>query len=389
MHTVKKHNRRTTFISLICVLSNISYYPILVANGLGRIIAIGVWLIFALSLIGKLGWATLNSKYRTFILLYFIFVVNSAITSVFNGVNAYGNHFFVPVTIATIVFTLANILGFELDKEDVTKFCTVYYYICAIMAILLFIFYLRGTDLVTSVYGYQYGKNEIAVLLLCAMIISCTIYKPSTRLLSIVRIVAIVFFVMDIILLRTRSVLFGIGLLAIIIVFNKKEIRKSFRAFILLVIIGVIIYFVRNPLSFDAFIKNIVFAGRNANSLNDISSGRGDQIKLAFSAFADNLVFGVGVRFTCDCFYISALANYGLLCWPIVIMALMPVIWSVKHYDNSDGLSICFFIMTISIFEISLLEELAPFGPGTRCYILWLIWGIMISQNRYCNEVME
>ena len=82
-----------------------------------------------------------------------------------------------------------------------------------------------------------------------------------------------------------------------------------------------------------------------------------------------------------DCFYVAALVSYGLLAWPLIVMALLPVIWSCKNLKNGKKEDICFFIIAVSIFFISLFEEQAPFGPGSRCYILWLMWGILLQIN--------
>ena len=39
------------------------------------------------------------------------------------------------------------------------------------------------------------------------------------------------------------------------------------------------------------------------------------------------------------------------------------------------------FILASSMFLLALLEELSPFGPGTRCYVLWLLWGLMVGRD--------
>ena len=146
--------------------------------------------------------------------------------------------------------------------------------------------------------------------------------------------------------------------------------------------IAAAVYFVAHISSFHSFVDDIIYAGRDGNDLDSISSGRGTQIEEAWEVFSQNIFLGVGVRKTTDMFYVSALTNYGLLSWPLLIMAIYPIIWSIYNLKNGDIYDVTFFIIALSIFLISLLEELAPFGPGTRCYILWLMWGILLSNKK-------
>ena len=84
---------------------------------------------------------------------------------------------------------------------------------------------------------------------------------------------------------------------------------------------------------------------------------------------------------TLDCFYVSVLVSYGLLGIPAIIMAIAPFLWSICNLKKRSDIGLCFFTIAGSIFLISILEELAPFGPGTRCYILWLMWGILLAND--------
>ena len=128
-------------------------------------------------------------------------------------------------------------------------------------------------------------------------------------------------------------------------------------------------------------INNIIFANRNSSSLDSLSSGRISQIKFAWYYFSNNPFWGVGKFKTTDCFYISALVNFGIFAYPLIVMAVYPFIWSIYNYKlyKENTIYICFIFISVSMTIISFVEELAPFGPGVRCYILWLCWGVFLS----------
>ena len=136
---------------------------------------------------------------------------------------------------------------------------------------------------------------------------------------------------------------------------------------------------------FAKFQRMIIFAGRGSNEdLNSLSSGRISHILRGWELFTGNMLWGCGKPHrTFDCFYISALANFGLLSCPIVIMSLYPFFWAKSNLrDDKSPLALTFFLMTLAIGVISLLEERAPFGPGARCYVLWLSWGIYLAMRQ-------
>lgn len=383
---IRTGNKRILFLSLACIISNASYYPVLQSSGIGRNIAIAVWIVLSITVVRRLfsrfAW---TRELRSIIVLYVFFAINTCIVGMVNEVNAFDNHFFQPVSIAVIVYTVCTLIGLDIDIRGLRKVCLAYFCSMFIISIPLFFLYLRHSNLLSTIYGYTYGKNEIAVLLLCALFICCTIYDPRTKLQKLIRIISILFFITNILLLRARSAMLGIGLLGAVILFRAKNVRRDVRNLGLLAVVAVTIYFFTHSSALSFFVNNIVYAGRNSADLNDLSSGRGDQILLAWYTIKDNPFFGVGNRFTCDCFYVSALANYGLFSWPLIVMSFKPIFWSIRNYSLYDDISLCYFLISISFLFFAILEELAPFGPGTRCYLIWLMWGLL-SQNKKIDK---
>ncbi len=354
----------------------------MVVTGWGRLIAIAFWIFLITSLIFKGVVLYGNRYFGAYLILYAIFCVNTAITGLVNDVNALGNHFFRAVAIPTMVFIVAMRYGLNFKNKDLKRICIWYYITTSIMSLPLFLFYLRYSDLSTSVYDYDYGKNEIAVLLLFSLVIGCILYEPENILKKLFKYASIIFILVDMIYLRCRSSFLGVAFLfGTLSIYSNKMIQKL-RIAVILGLLTVTVYFLANPDSFDTFLNQIVYAGRDGSNFSEVSSGRDADIKLGFELFSKAPFCGVGhAGTTIDCFYASAVANYGLLAWPLIVMALLPVIWSCINLKNGKKEDLCFFIIAFSMFFVSLCEEQAPFGPGVRCYFLWLMWGILLQVN--------
>ena len=379
MQTYYKRNK-TLFVDLICIVTNLSYYPIFVSSGNGRLITLGMWGILFVALLarGKLFVKGTNVLTGT-LFLYVVFILNLVISTCVSQKSLLSNHFFLPVSIAVGILLAGNALGKGWNRSDFQKLCTVYMYSILSISVFVFLFYLRGTDFSTSLYGYSFGKNEITVLFLCANAIACILYKPTAWWQRLCQVATITFCTIDIIMLRSRSVMFGMLILILTVIFFAKSINKRIRILIILTLVAAVVFLSMHQDIMDIFMKQFIFAGREYTDLNTLSSGRGDQISLGLEVFRNNWLSGAGARQTLDCFYVSALANFGLLCWPLVILSVMPMAWSIINIKKNGEFAVLFFVIAASFFVLSLLEELAPFGPGTRCYFLWMMWGILMQ----------
>ncbi len=369
-------------LSIACILSNLSYYPVFQQRSISRNIVIAMWIVLVVvSLFQKKYLVLHKDTFAVILVMYIIFLANSGISYLAGNTGVFNNHFFRPVTTAILIMAVGYFSSEHISRENIRSICIAYSAIMSIISIPLFVFYLYGTDLTSSIYDYDYGKNEIAVLLLCGIIISAYLYKPSKKILYLFKFVGIAFMVLDIVFLRCRSVLLALAAFICIIIVFSKNVNPNLKK-ITLVLIGVcILFFLFNEEKFNWFMENIVFAKRDSSDINKLSSGRIDQIVRGLKVFSENIFIGVGSRRTLDCFYVSILANYGILSWPLLVMALIPSVWSFGKIKYGDALNIVLFSIAVGIFVVSVNEELAPFGPGTRCYILWLLCGIMIGEE--------
>ena len=147
-------SKESVLFCIACVLSNVSYYPALVSSGIGRVLASAIWIFLAITLFYRGVSFASNSLLHTHLFLYFIFTLNTAITGVVNEYNAFNNHFFRVVTLSMIILIVALRYGLNFKTVDLKRICVSYYITTSIMAIPLFIFYLRSIDLNSSFYNF-------------------------------------------------------------------------------------------------------------------------------------------------------------------------------------------------------------------------------------------
>ena len=205
-----EYNKYSIWVCIACVISNVSYYPAMVSSGIGRMLAIAIWILLLVSLIFRGLSICGNFHSRVYLILYAIFGVNTAVTGLVNDVNSFSNHFFQIVTISTLILIVAMRYGQNFECKDLKRICIWYYVTTSIMSLPLFAFYLRSLDLNSSFYDFVFGKNEIAVMLLCSLIIGLVLYEPNNCLKKIFKIVSILFLLIDILYLRCRSSFLGV-----------------------------------------------------------------------------------------------------------------------------------------------------------------------------------
>lgn len=384
MNELKENNRITKMFMLLCIISNSSYYPAIQSTRFGRNIVLVAWACVVITVpFFKKNILIFKNSCRTYLILYFCFLGNSLLTTIFSEGNAFSNHFFRPVSVASLIFFIAYHYGDEVGFTGLRSVCLAYMHIMNILSLPLYLIYLRGIDIYSMVYGYQNGKNEIAVLLFCTSVISIFLYKPTGFIWKMYRIIFILVGILDVMTLKCRSVMACYVMMFFFLILFRGMITLKKKVLLVIISVGILVFFFVNRDIWNIIQSYIIYAGREKGNIDSFSSGRITQITMGLEVFQNNILFGVGERVTLDCFYVSVLANYGVGAWSIILMAIFPIIYSMKRivHRRVTEFDWCLLLIAVGMFVVSCLEELAPFGPGTRCYILWLILGIMIKME--------
>ena len=152
------------------------------------------------------------------------------------------------------------------------------------------------------------------------------------------------------------------------------------RKYAFLILFSVFFYFLANPEMWDFVLENFILGGRDRNDLNDLSSGRADEW-MNFLSDWENPFLGQG-RCKRESLILTSLLEFGILGGiPIMLIAIQPLLFVKKWYKRlrTDVNFLILFSVALSYTINGIFEQLAPFGPGVKCYFLWFLYGMITS----------
>ena len=349
--------------------------------GLSSTISMGVWIVFAIYLIfaGKLVFRSNVQNIVLFLLYFLIFVL---LMQLLTSKNYLDTSLFSSILLATFILFIGILVGDKINKDTLKFFVTCYIISASIVGIVVFFQSLLGYDITNRIYAYD-SKNSTAQILLTATIF-ILIFKLNTKnfILRIVYFILCVFLLYVILLMKSRATIIAVPIIILAIMWMSKFNKKAV-FFVTLGTIAVVIYFLVNESVWESFVDNIVLGGRSGESLDDISSGRSTEWENFPSEFMQHPLFGHG-RIKRESVILTALLEYGVLGGiPILFYALSPLIFCVRKLDLKLYEVQSFLLITITYLINGVFEQLAPFGPGVKCYALWFLMGIMMTTKLY------
>ena len=376
--TLERKNRVIEYsLYLGCLLSNISQLPLFVRAGLTQRLAFPGWILLVVAIFLS-GRVKIRKLVLNQITLGVILVVWLLFDTLIIGKTQFSSSMFYSYMISIFVFLLGG-LSSEYVNERVLRNVN-YIYIGSMLVVTanIFIEYFGvGYDLATRVYAYS-SKNSVSQIVFTAIILLIVRNKPETIFGKIIKFVAIAFELYVILLLRSRATLVSLILCILVIIFAKGT-NKRIKGAVTIVAIGVVVLLFTNS-QFNNFIfNNVLFAGRNTADLNELTSGRVNILINYPQLIGENWFTGIGPTYY-ECFPLSAILQFGIIGGALcIIIALQPLFKSfVSRHVSEDWYLL--FLIAIGYSVNGLFEGLTPFGPGVKCYYMWLLFGIMLSR---------
>lgn len=378
-YPIERKNRLIEYsLYLACLLSNISQLPMFVRSGLTQRLAFPGWilLVIAIFLSRKV---KINKPIMTQIGLGAALVIWLLIDSLLLSKTQFSSSMFYSYMISLFIFLLGSWSSGFVDKHVLKNINTIFVVSMFIVTANIFIEYFGvGYNLSTRLYAYS-SKNSVSQIIFTAVMLLIVRFRPDKTIGKIIKIGAIAFELYVILLLRSRATLVSLLLCIVIMVFAR-DTNKKLKAAVSIISVGIILMLLVNG-QFNSFIfNNVVFANRNVANLNDLTSGRVTIISNFPRLISGNWLTGIGPTYY-ECFPLSAFLQFGLiggiLC---IIISLQPFVQSLRYRHVSDE---WFLLLLISAgYSVNgLFEGLTPFGPGVKCYYMWLIFGLLVGQR--------
>jgi hypothetical protein len=160
-------------------------------------------------------------------------------------------------------------------------------------------------------------------------------------------------------------------------------VSKKIKFLACLVCVGLLIALTRESI-YNTIVNDIIFAGRG-DTFVEASSGRLDMWKNFFSDMQGKWLIGDGQSFR-ESLILAAIMKYGVLVGlTIIAIAFYPIVKGIRSARENSKHGFALLLIAISCFIDCIFEQLAPFGPGARCFYLWMLIGIICSNAELLN----
>lgn len=236
-----------------------------------------------------------------------------------------------------------------------------------------------------SVAQYKYatiGKNSLGPILLSVCVITLANFKILRKRERPVAIAAMLFMLVVIFTLKSRATLLALAFVILFYIF--RHVKQSTRLILVCVLTGAVIAVLAVPDLYQLVVKNVIFANRSfhhldARNLDSVASGRLTLMMHNVVRMPSNLIWGIGVEYM-DCFPLMQVVQFGVFGAALVFWYLIRVgILVCRRFNRHTPIGLCAFLLFWVFILNSLFEAQAPFGPGVKCFMLWMMFGFALA----------
>ena len=321
----------------------------------------------------------IKNKYKIY--FFYIFILLISVFFVIFGKNGNTNIIF-PLSISMFVLFIGYNFGNIYKMEDFKLIAYSFIISGLIVAMSVFLQMIsNGFSWTSRVYAYA-SKNSVSQILVTVFILLAVFQQKQNKIFKLIFNFIFGLLLIELCMLKSRASLLCIVFILIYLISSKKVV-KSTKTFFLIMFLVFIVLIMFYPNFKQFIIDNIIFAGRDSNSLSSISSGRTEMLESFFQLFKEYPFFGHG-NFYFENMQLGALLEYGLIGGLVInIIAILPIIYAIKNYRlNSSINNQTLMLLAISYYVNGFFEQLSPFGPGVKCYFLWFLYGLSLYWNK-------
>lgn len=364
-----------TILFLLAVIASVfSQLPMVVNTPLGDTLKAS-WLIpFAISL---LDFKSIRIRsiigFIAFLLSFLLFclIMESLTGKQYNGADLRN------IAICCLVFVTSNIVFHGETRTKLIKLlppCLVI--VGLIMSVFIFINYELVESLNTSLYVYE-AKNSMSTILASIIVVAVFFYRPNRIIWKCITTISIIAIFIVTILLRSRATIIGLvfAIVYFVLSINNRVIKRTTVSLLIALVVAIVVI----PSWQTVVIDQIFYAGRDVVDVNALSSGRIERFPELFQLISDSPFIGNGNIYF-DCMPVVVLAQYGIIGASMIFVFLMVVFTKLFKQRKFDDIHRTAFVLYCVFLINSLFEAQAPFGPGIKCFILWIIIGFAYSE---------
>ncbi|MBO5641669.1 MAG: O-antigen ligase family protein [Prevotella sp.] len=247
-----------------------------------------------------------------------------------------------------------------------------------ILCVYLYELYFIDYDLADRLYAYK-AKNSMGQILFNSSILIALYPNVRNTILKILQISSIGIIFIMLCMLKSRATLIGVLFTISYMIIQSKNLKVRWFTIVLCSLI--VIYILRNDAAYDTIVNGIMFAGRDAQDVNELSSDRVYTISQALNVIPQNLWVGIGNKYI-DSMPIAMVLQFGVCGAMIVFLYIGALFNKVRSLDRNIKIHISTYLLLIAMMLNSLFEAQPPFGPGIKCFILWMAIGFSFAYEK-------
>lgn len=363
------------------ILSLLSQLPMVLETGLDRIFKFS-WIPLTLVTLSRHPSDFINKKMIFFYLFIFVFGWLMLMLQATTGATylVLGGDYY-NIVVSFLIFINSYIFWkYNGTWKNYNRLVNLIIIGCLILGIVVYIFFLQFAEMTSTVYAYD-AKNSLGQILFVGSIMALTNMRDITnRTHRLFLICSIIILITIIMLLKSRGTI--ICLFFVLAYYMTKYGTIKQRLGLIAIGCIVIIFIFFNSEAYNLIVVNIIFANRSVSSASSLSSGRTALIAKAIEIIDDNLLFGIGHSYFVDCMPISILLQYGIIVLIVVFAFLTYLAIKVSKLQKNNSIDLATFLVFWSFILNSLFEAYPPFGPGVKCFALWMLLGFVFAKKK-------
>ena len=254
-----------------------------------------------------------------------------------------------------LVFATTAVVGFVIYRDYLSGFS-----------------FARPHDIYTS-------KNSMAQILLNSLLLMFA-FRPRNRWALLLPVVVALFLVAEIFMLKSRAVMVGLVIMGVYltVIYRNKYVMSG----VVVAVIGIVVWTLCNVDMSRYFFDNVLLANRDMYNMESLSSERSTKVGAILSQIPGNFLTGLG-NFYLDCFPVAILGQYGLIgAAPVYVIVAMTGVVAWRYSRERTPVTAVALMLYIALMINSIFEAQAPFGPGVKCFALWMFMGFAMAEHR-------
>lgn len=361
------------YMAVIC--SMLSQLPFILQSGIDSYLKMS-WL-FPLCYLLLLHCKTFTNNllivYYFFLLLFFLycFVCEGISGEKYIGADLYN------ICISCIIMSVSFIFWYYYGSDNCIMTISFITLICAfILSLWVYAEYLMNANLLSRTYAFQ-AKNSMGQILLSSSVIAL-LYLSKLKSIRITSLVTISIIIIIMFMMKSRATIMGFLFVLCYFIFKYNDIK--IRVMTLVGTIMLIGFILINNNVYNNVVNGILLGARNANNLNDLSSGRLVRLLNNLPLLQNNLLLGIGIKYI-DCFPFAMILQYGIVGASIIFGFIIKLSnYILLKIDTNNKIHLATFLLFVTYMINSLFEAQTPFGPGAKCFLLWMMLGFSLAE---------